>query len=378
MSPELRSVVCFVVAALATYFATPLAIRAAVRLSFFDVPVGYKGHRKPTPYLGGSAIMVGLLLAGLAASGALDQQWQLVVCAVFLWGLGTLDDWLNLPLSIRLLAEIAIGVGLWHSGHGWDVFNSTAPDVALTVVWVVGVANAFNLMDNMDGAAATTAAISALGAGLLAIISGKAALAPLCFAVAGSCAGFLPGNLARPARIFMGDGGSLPIGLLVAGLTMSVVTRDYFGTRGIVIGPLLVGLVILDTTLVTVSRTRGRRAVLSGGRDHLTHRLINWLGSPRVVALVLAATQMLVCAITIAIARAGFGWVLLAGGAALVFGLVMIWQLERIPFFTPAVFEEASKATIAEPSAETAHMRASLFPWLRRRPAESQAERITA
>ncbi len=214
-------------------------------------------------------------------SGSLDRQWQLIVCAVFLWGLGTLDDWLNLPLLLRLVAEVAIGVGLWHSGHGWDVFHSTAPDVALTVVWVVGVANAFNLMDNMDGAAATTAAVSALGAGLLAIISGKAALAPLCFAVAGSCAGFLPRNLARPARIFMGDGGSLPIGLLVAGLTMSVVTRDYFGSRGIVIGPLLVGLVILDTTLVTVSRTRGHRAVLSGGRDHLTHRLVNGLGSPR-------------------------------------------------------------------------------------------------
>jgi UDP-GlcNAc:undecaprenyl-phosphate/decaprenyl-phosphate GlcNAc-1-phosphate transferase len=388
MSPELRSVVCFVVAAIATYFATPLAIRAAVRLSFFDVPAGYKGHRKPTPYLGGSAIMFGLLLAGLAASGALEQQWQLIVCAVFLWGLGTLDDWLNLPLSVRLLAEVAIAVGLWHSGHGWDVFNSTGPDVALTVVWVVGVANAFNLMDNMDGAAATTAAVSALGAGLLAIISGKAALAPLCFAVAGSCAGFLPGNLARPARIFMGDGGSLPIGLLVAGLTMSVVTRDYFGTRGIIIGPLLVGLVILDTTLVTVSRRRGHRAVLSGGRDHLTHRLVNWVGSPRTVALMLAATQLLVCAATIAIARAGWGWVLLAGGAAVAFGLVMIWQLERIPFFTAAVFEERSRGGVAdsaaeavlatEPDVQTAHVRPSLFPWQRRRQVERQAERITA
>jgi UDP-GlcNAc:undecaprenyl-phosphate/decaprenyl-phosphate GlcNAc-1-phosphate transferase len=173
----------------------------------------------------------------------------------------------------------------------------------------------------------------------------------------------------------MGDGGSLPIGLLVAGLTMSVVTRDYFGTRGIVIGPLLVGLVILDTTLVTVSRTRGRRAVLSGGRDHLTHRLVTWLGSPRSVALVLAATQMLVCAITIAVARA----VLLAGGAALAFGLVMIWQLERIPFFAPAVSERPSGATVVEALAEPTRPAASgLFPSVRRRPAEGQAERITA
>jgi UDP-GlcNAc:undecaprenyl-phosphate GlcNAc-1-phosphate transferase len=127
----------------------------------------------------------------------------------------------------------------------------------------------------------------------------------------------------------MGDGGSLPIGLLVAGLTMSVVTREYLGPRGVVIGALMVGLVILDTALVTFSRTRGGRPVLTGGRDHLTHRLVGRLGSPQAVAMALAASQLTVCAIAIGVAQAGTGWVLLAGGVALAFGAALIWQLER-------------------------------------------------
>jgi UDP-GlcNAc:undecaprenyl-phosphate GlcNAc-1-phosphate transferase len=193
----------------------------------------------------------------------------------------------------------------------------------------VAVTNAFNLMDNMDGAAASTAAVSALGAGTLMLISGVTAAVPLAFAVAGACLGFLPWNLSRPARIFMGDGGSLLIGLLVARVTMAAVTRTWFGPSGVVIGALLVGLVILDTTLVTVSRSRGHRPLLSGGSDHLTHRLARRLGGPRNVALTLVVTQLALCAVTIAVVEAGVGWVLLAGAAGVAFGGVLIWQFER-------------------------------------------------
>jgi UDP-GlcNAc:undecaprenyl-phosphate GlcNAc-1-phosphate transferase len=226
---------------------------------------------------------------------------------------------------------VVLAVALYYLGHGWQIFHVGALNLALTIVWVVGVINAFNLMDNMDGAAASVAGVSALGAGVLALISGKYAWAPMCFATAGACAGFLPYNLARPARVFMGDGGSLPLGLLVAALTMSVVRGGYpLGSSGVVVAALLVAMVILDTTLVTYSRTRGGRPVFSGGRDHLTHRVVERLGSPRAVAGTLATTQLLVCGIAIGVARAGVGWVLLAGGLSLVFGAALIWQFERI------------------------------------------------
>ncbi len=333
MSPELQAVLAFVIAGVATYLATPVAIALAVRTSFFDLPAGYKGHRRPTPYLGGLAIIVGILAAVLAVRGTQSAHLVIVAGGVVICAIGTLDDRINLPISVRILLEAGLAVLLWQTGRGWDVFHNGPADLVLTVVWVVGLMNAFNLMDNMDGAAASVAGISSLGAGILALMSGDGVLAALAFAVAGACAGFLPRNLARPARIFMGDGGSLLLGLLVARITMAAVTRSYLGPSGVIVAALLVGLVILDTTLVVISRRRAGRAILTGGRDHLTHRLAHQFGEPRRVAFVLAATQLLVCSVTIGAARAGLGWVLLAGGLALAFAGVLIWQLESSRLF---------------------------------------------
>ncbi len=341
MSPDLDAAAAFAIAAIATYLATPLAIAVAVRTQFFDLPAGYKGHKTPTPYLGGTAIIVGILAAVLVVRGQATTHWVIIVGAVAIWAMGTIDDRINLPIWVRTLAEAGIAVLLWETGRGWGVFHNDAADLALTIIWVVGVMNAFNLMDNMDGAAASVAAVSAIGAGALALITGDTALAALAFAVAGACFGFLPWNLAKPARIFMGDGGSLLLGLLVARVTMAAVTRNYLGPSGVIVAALLVGLVILDTTLVTISRSRAGRSVLSGGRDHLTHRLAGYLGGPRDVALTLALTQLFVCGVTIGVARAGVGWVLLAGSLGVVLGLGLIWQFERAarlkPTVTPAV-----------------------------------------
>ena len=345
MSPELSSAAAFAIAVLATLLATPVAIAIAVRTSFFDVPAGYKGHKRPTPYLGGMAILVGILAAAASVDGALVRYGVLVGCAVAIWVVGTIDDRRSLPIALRLAVEVAIAVILWDTGHGWNLFHTGPADLALTIVWVVGVMNAFNLMDNMDGAAASTAGVSALGAGVVAMIAGRPLLAPLCFAVAGACAGFLPGNLSTPPRIFMGDGGSLQVGLLVSAVTMGAVDRDYFGPSGVVIAGLLVGLVILDTTLVTISRSRAGRPVLSGGRDHLTHRLAHRLGAPRKVALGLGITQLVACSLTIAVAQAGVGWVLLAGAVGAALGAVLIWQFESSPRFreSPARVEQAAR-----------------------------------
>ena len=350
MSPDLNAAAAFAIAALATSIATPVAIRLAVRTAFFDLPTGYKGHKRPTPYLGGTAIMVGILAAVLAVGGTIAQHPVILACALAVCLLGTIDDRVNLPIALRTLVEVGIAVLLWSTGRGWNVFHDAPADLLLTVLWVLGVINAFNLMDNMDGAAAATAAVSAIGAGTLALISGDTALAPLCFALAGACAAFLPHNLARPARIFMGDGGSLLIGLLVARVTMAAVTRSYLGPSGVIVAALLVGLVILDTTLVTISRTRAGRPVLSGGRDHITHRLAHRLGTPRNVALTLAAAQLAICGLTIALAQAGIGWVLLAGAAAIVLAALLIWQLESSPIFQPQPTPADPHTAVSTPS----------------------------
>jgi UDP-GlcNAc:undecaprenyl-phosphate/decaprenyl-phosphate GlcNAc-1-phosphate transferase len=351
----MRPAAACLVAALATYLLTPLAIKVAFKTGFVDRPAGYKGHKLPTPYLGGSAITIGLL-AGAAVGGIPSRYALILVSAVGLWLLGTLDDKVNLPIILRVAVEVGIGIALSVSGLGWTVFHQGVADAALSVLWVLGVINAFNLMDNMDGASATVAAVSSLGAGTLALMAGRPGLAPICFAIAGACAGFLPRNLANPARIFMGDGGSLPLGLLVAAVAMSAVNRDYLGPKGVIIGALLVGLVILDTTLVTFSRSRAGRPVLSGGRDHLTHRLAKRVGTPRRVALTLATTQLVVCGVTIVVAKAGEGWVLAAGALALVLGAVLIWQFESSPLFRPdVVVNSAESEAAADAAADAIH-----------------------
>ena len=357
MPPELAVAAAFLVAAAATFALTPAAIAAAHATGFIDRPVGYKGHGRPTPYLGGTAIMAGVLLAALVFGGATGQFAVLLVCAAGLWALGTLDDRLNLSPYLRLAVEAGIGALLFATGHGWEVFGSTALDLALTCAWVVGIVNAVNLMDNMDGAAAAVVGTSAAGTGVLAAVSGDATLAALCFAVAGACAGFLPRNLARPSRIFMGDGGSMPLGLLLAGTTMAVAADTSLGAAGLPAAAMLAGLVILDTTLVTISRRRGGRGLLTGGRDHLTHRLRGQLSSARSVAALLAATQLGLCAAVVLLSLGDPVMLAVTAVGFVGLGARVIWLLESPPWFdqpaaSPHVFDAVTQRP--EPAAAPA------------------------
>jgi UDP-GlcNAc:undecaprenyl-phosphate/decaprenyl-phosphate GlcNAc-1-phosphate transferase len=370
MSADLRALVALAAAAFAAWLFTPVAIAIASRLRFFDVPVGYKGHKRATPYLGGAAIVTALLVAVGSLGHSFQGEWTLLGFAALLCALGTLDDRINVPVGIRVAVEIGIGVAIWAMGDGWAITGYDGFNLVVTVLWIVGVVNAFNLMDNMDGAAATAAGVSAAGAGALALLFGNPELAPVCFAVTGACLGFLRYNLARPARIFMGDGGSLPIGLLVAGLTISAVRSSYaaLGATGVIVGGLLVGLVIVDTSLVTFSRARGHRPLFSGGRDHLTHRIVGTLGSSRSVAAMLAVCQVVACAVAIGVARAGIGWVSAAGGMAILLATVLIWQLERLPLYDARTSPERLRAPSTRPP---------LF-MSRRRRVDPQAERTAA
>ncbi|MGI8729318.1 MAG: hypothetical protein ACR2LK_04910, partial [Solirubrobacteraceae bacterium] len=140
-------------------------------------------------------------------------------------------------------------------------------------------------------------------------------------------------NLARPSKIFMGDGGSMLLGSLVAAVTMSAASLGGAHPTAIVVGALVAGLAILDTTLVTVSRRRGGRPLLSGGRDHLTHRLARRLGSAQRVPLALAGGQTVLCAVAIAAAHADPAWVITAGVAAVATTAWAVWVLETPPWF---------------------------------------------
>ncbi len=192
---------------------------------------------------------------------------------------------------------------------------------------MVGIVNAFNLMDNLDGATGTVAMVSSAGGGVLALIEGQPLLAGLAFSAAGACAAFLRFNLARPSRIFLGDGGSMPLGLIVAVVIASMPGRS-LGLEDLFALVPIAGLVILDTSLVVVSRLRRGAPVLSGGRDHLSHRLLGWTGSARGVAVVLAVSQACLCALAIGLYQADELAIAIAAAAYVAAGLAVIAVLE--------------------------------------------------
>jgi UDP-GlcNAc:undecaprenyl-phosphate GlcNAc-1-phosphate transferase len=302
--------------------ATPVAIRVAERLDFHDRPVGYKGHARPTPYLGGTALIAGFLLGAVVLGGGFSRLAPIAGGALALWMVGTLDDRRTVKPQLRVLAAIGAATLLFASGLGWSIFGQPFADYVLTVLWVVGLVNAFNLMDNMDGASSTIASFSALGAAVLAISLGDPVLGALALGLAGACLGFLPYNLARPsARIFLGDGGSMPIGFVVAATIMALPLGGQAGWHQLLAAVLLAGLPILDTSLVVVSRHRAGVSLLQGGTDHITHRLRRRLPSARAVALVLAGAQALLCLVAFSVTQLGdlsvaAVWATLVVGAA--------------------------------------------------------------
>jgi len=287
MAPELA----FLIALAAGLALTPLAIRLARLTGFYDHPVGYKGHADPTPYLGGLAVIAGTLVVSALFGHGSSAFVPIAIGTAVLLGVGTIDDRFALTPLARLAIEVAAASVLFAGGVGWDLFASDALNLAVSVVFVAGVVNAFNLMDNMDGACGTVAGVSGAALGILAAAQGDPALAAIAFALSGSCLGFLRYNLASPARIFLGDGGSMPVGFVVAALIMAMPGSGELGWAFVPVAVVLVGLPALDTTLVIVSRLRRGVGVCTGGRDHLTHRLRAKLGTARRVAAVLAMSQ---------------------------------------------------------------------------------------
>lgn len=334
------------------YAATPVAIRIAGRLNFYDKPAGYKGHAAPTPYLGGAAVVAAFAIAALLVADRPDRTVPLVVAMVVLWGVGTVDDRRNLSPWLRLAVEGAIAGAFWGLGLGWDFQLGPVVDLVATIVWVVAVVNAFNLFDNMDGAAGTMAAVAAAGLGGLGVVIGEAWLTISAAALCGACIGFLPHNLSSPAKIFLGDGGSMPVGFGIAALAMIGCSDAATAFQALAMGLLFVGIPAIDTALVMISRHRRGVSLLSGGRDHLTHRTQQRLRTARAVSVSLGAAQALLAAL----ALMTFG-----GGSGALVGAVAVFLAVAITLI--AVLDSGYERTAFEPAAGVGAVAASRRSW---------------
>lgn len=291
MPDEARLLSAFLLPLVAAALATPVAIRVAARLDFYDRPTGWKDHSLPTPYLGGAAVVAGFVLGALLLGGGESRFLPVMLCALALAFVGTIDDRINLPASTRVAIEAAAGVALWVAGLGWSIFPGDLANMVLSAVWIVAVVNALNLLDLMDGVASSVAAVSAAGAGLLAVTQGDVLLGALSLSVSGACLGFLPYNLRRPARVFLGDGGSMPLGFLVGAVLMAVPVGEDSKWAVLLVAGLLFGLPLLDMGFRILSRRRRGISLLTGGPDSLANQLQRRLVSPRVVAATLALIQ---------------------------------------------------------------------------------------
>lgn len=243
----------FLLAAALTAITAPIAIAIADRTGFLDAPAGYKAHGHPTPYLGGAAVLAAAALPILLFSDDLGRYWPLLLGSAGLAAVGTVDDRVNLSPYLRVGTEILAAWLLWTQGLGWTFLDSSLADFLLTAFWVTGIVNAFNLMDNLDGAASSVAAVSSACLVVLALIGGDTTLALIAVALGGALVGFLRFNLASPARIFLGDGGSMAIGFLLAGGLMAAPMGELSGWPALIAAAVVVGLPAFDTSMVVLA-----------------------------------------------------------------------------------------------------------------------------
>jgi UDP-GlcNAc:undecaprenyl-phosphate/decaprenyl-phosphate GlcNAc-1-phosphate transferase len=305
----LGAAIAGVVGLIVTIVATPWVERFAWRVGAVDVPGGRKVHERPTPTLGGLAMLAGFLAAIVTArilaelgDEALAPLFRgtsepagLALGAVVIAGVGVLDDLLDLSPPAKLAGQIVAalfpvlgGIQLVHAWIPGIGVISLSPDlgVPLTVLGIVAMINAVNTIDGLDGLAAGVVAIAAVAFTVFAYGTHSiAAVAPTsatlaATALAGVSLGFLWHNF-HPARIFMGDTGAMMLGLVLAAAGIAFVGRttdpgylDFAGVFPLAIPVLVVGLAVLDTVVAIVRRLRRGQAMSVGDREHLHHRLL--------------------------------------------------------------------------------------------------------
>ncbi len=239
--------------------------RVALRFGIMDHPGPRKAHGEAVPYLGGLALLAGAAAAVLLVS---QELWPVLLLLALMTALGLVDDLRYLPVWAKLVGEIAIASSAVALGFSWHLTDSAAINDGLSILWMVGLTNSFNLLDNMDGLASTAAACSLIALAIIVPASWSLAL-PL----AGAAIGFLVVNR-PPAKMFMGDAGSLMLGFGVAMCSISAAnTERGLGLHSLVILAFPMALAIFDTSLVIVSRLVAGRPVQLGGQDHFSHRL---------------------------------------------------------------------------------------------------------
>jgi len=271
----------FVLAGLLTWPVRALAIK----LSVMDLPnMERKTQKEPVPYLGGVAIALSIIIVTYGAiyySDNTKTTFPLITYALLpaavLGLMGLIDDIRGLPALPRLIAQtvvaVLVAILMLHRDLDAMPFSTHLYNDIISVVWIVAICNSINFFDNLDGGAAGTVAVSTFGIALIAANQGQELITALSVVTCGATVGFLLWNKS-PAKIYMGDAGALFLGVLVAVLTIRLNPGITPKFNSIAILPMLLAVPILDTCIVVFSRIRRGISPFTGGKDHLSHRLI--------------------------------------------------------------------------------------------------------
>jgi len=275
----------FLIAATGSLLLTVPVRALAIRVGMVDLPGPRKVHLKPIPLLGGLAMYGGVMLAILIVfdGAARAQVLGIVTGATLVAVVGFLDDRGLLHHQIKLFAGMPLAaVILLASGIHAQVCGTLISgnlgrwlDFALTIIWVVGITASFSILDHMDGLCAGIAAMASVFFTMLAYLNGQTLVTVLAASVLGAATGFLRWNF-KPAKIFMGDGGAMFLGFLMATLALKLRLEHASPAANWIAPVLILGATIFDTTLVTISRSRrGLLPFATPGKDHSAHRLAN-------------------------------------------------------------------------------------------------------
>ncbi len=255
-------------------------------LGYLDYPGRNRFHEKTTPLLGGAGVFVAILLVSMAAGEILQKDYKLFyigLCTLF--ALGLVDDKLGMSPLVKLAGQFFVGLAFYFAGLRLELVDSELANACIGIVWVVGIVNAMNLLDNIDGLCGTITLVGSLVFAWMLAAAGNTALALLAAVTAGATLGFLGQNFPH-AKIFLGDAGSMLLGGLLAGFGLAAVQPGNIPSHLAV--TLVLAMPILDTSLVVTHRLLNGRKVLEGGKDHLSHRLSNHfhLGPTRAVLVI--------------------------------------------------------------------------------------------
>lgn len=339
--------VAFLAAACVVLWATPVVKAVGIRSGQLDFPDERKIHQQPMVRLGGVSIFFGnlvalLLLWGAGAFGGLRTEqeyeiWGVTIGGVLFFLIGLADDLFHLSPFSRLLMQFGVAAAAWGVGVRIEFVNLPGRGIwpfpvwlslLITLLWLVGMANAINFMDGLDGLAAGVSGIAAVVMLIVTLLLDRPAAAMLAAALAGACLGFLRYNF-NPAQIFMGDGGAYFLGFTLAGIGVIGVAKGVT-TLAVALPFFILAVPILDMSTVILKRLARGKSPFHPDKGHLHHRLLKAGLSQRHSVLLIYAMTLWGGSLALALAGLPAGGTYLGGASLVLAGVAWgAWQRQR-------------------------------------------------